>query len=455
MPLVSTIVLCLLAMLLGVFVGTLTGLIPGLHVNTAAFLFVSLISSLLSANPLLLTPAIVFIMSAAITHTFLDFIPSIFVGAPDESTCLSVLPGHRLTLRGYGYVALVYSALSGLFGSLFAVLFLPLLLSFGNEVYNTIKSFIPYILIGVMFILLLGERKKVSAAIILLLSCFLGIVVLSLPMTSGDALVSMLTGLFGLSTIIMSIYTSPSIKRQKLNFKINWRDITSNSLLGSVAGILSGLLPGITPTQSSIIVAQLKRRMSERSFIAMLGSANTVHAFIAVMSIFIISKPRSGVAIALQSLGMGKSSIPLLILCTVVSASLATVITIVVGRRFASDLTEINYGKLGIAILLFLMILTFIQASFLGGVCHVNFMFARNSCLPHGGEEEFTDGCAHLSGNSELFGMMKLTHPFVSCGKHTINFIKILVSGVKKVHELNPPSFHVENDVTLKKVKFI
>ncbi len=366
MPLVSILVFCLLAMLLGVLVGTLTGLIPGVHVNTAAFLFVSLISSLLSANPLLLTPAIAFIMSAAITHTFVDFIPSIFVGAPDESTCLSVLPGHRLTLRGHGYVALVYSALSGLFGSLFAVLFLPLLFSFGNEVYNTVKSFIPYILISVIFLLLLGERKKVSAVIIILLSCFLGIVVLSLPMTSGDALAAMLTGLFGLSTIIMSIHTTPSIERQKLTFKINWKDIATNSLLGSIAGILSGLLPGITPTQSSIVLAQLKRRMSERSFITMLGSANTVHAFIAVMSLFIILRPRSGVAIALQSLGMGKSLIPLLILCTVVSASLATAITIVAGRRFASNLVEINYRKLSIIILLFLIVLTFIQASLLG-----------------------------------------------------------------------------------------
>ena len=43
----------------------------------------------------------------AITHTFIDFIPSIFLGAPDEDSVLSILPGHKLLLKGYAYTGII------------------------------------------------------------------------------------------------------------------------------------------------------------------------------------------------------------------------------------------------------------------------------------------------------------------------------------------------------------
>ncbi|MBI2004265.1 tripartite tricarboxylate transporter permease [Candidatus Pacearchaeota archaeon] len=79
----------LLAIFAGTFTGVLTGLIPGIHVNLIGVFLISLSSTLLfNINPLYL---VIFIVAIAITHIFIDFIPSIFLGCPDTDTELSVL----------------------------------------------------------------------------------------------------------------------------------------------------------------------------------------------------------------------------------------------------------------------------------------------------------------------------------------------------------------------------
>ena len=62
--------------LLGFLIGIITGLIPGFHTNNVAILLLSIpfIEGLHAA---------ILIASAAITHTFLDIIPSTFIGAPE------------------------------------------------------------------------------------------------------------------------------------------------------------------------------------------------------------------------------------------------------------------------------------------------------------------------------------------------------------------------------------
>ena len=99
----------LIAILCGVLSGIITGLIPGIHVNLISVL-------LLSFSPLLLpftgiTSLLVYIISLSITHSFLDSIPSIYLGAPDAGQELNVLPGHRLLHQGMGHSAILYTVM--------------------------------------------------------------------------------------------------------------------------------------------------------------------------------------------------------------------------------------------------------------------------------------------------------------------------------------------------------
>ena len=88
-----------LALLLGIVVGTFTGLAPGIHINLVSAILLGSLSTIPFLNSFAKIYFVVFIVAMAITHSLLDFIPSIFLGAPDEDTALSVLPGHELEIR--------------------------------------------------------------------------------------------------------------------------------------------------------------------------------------------------------------------------------------------------------------------------------------------------------------------------------------------------------------------
>ena len=79
----------LVYVMIGIGLGTITGLIPGLHVNN----IVLILLLLTPRAPLNLSCAI---MACAITHTFVNFIPGAFLGAPDEDTAVAILPAHRM-----------------------------------------------------------------------------------------------------------------------------------------------------------------------------------------------------------------------------------------------------------------------------------------------------------------------------------------------------------------------
>ena len=89
-----------LAIILGIIAGCITGLIPGIHINLIASFLVSISAYLTIISPPI--TFVIFVVSMAITHTFIDFIPSIFLGAPDNDAALSILPGHNLLLKGKG-----------------------------------------------------------------------------------------------------------------------------------------------------------------------------------------------------------------------------------------------------------------------------------------------------------------------------------------------------------------
>ncbi len=159
--------------LFGIGVGALSGLTPGIHVNTLATLLIMSISFLssplegicystgCSLPPLLLLSCT--ILAAAICHSFLDYIPSLIMGVPDETECLSVLPSHRLLLEGKGLNALqaaAHGSLVGAMAGLMVLLPLPLLQTPVTDALDAITPLIPWILLVIPFMLFWAESGK-------------------------------------------------------------------------------------------------------------------------------------------------------------------------------------------------------------------------------------------------------------------------------------------------------
>ncbi len=169
----ADLLLLLYFTLFGMGLGALSGLAPGIHVNTLAVL---LIISAPSLSPFLedfcsstdcsLPPALLLactILSAAICHSFLDYIPSLIMGVPDETECMSVLPSHRLLLEGKGMNALLAAAQGSLVGAMagtIVLLPLPFVHVQATNALDLIAPAIPWLLLCVPFLLFWAESGK-------------------------------------------------------------------------------------------------------------------------------------------------------------------------------------------------------------------------------------------------------------------------------------------------------
>jgi len=116
----------ILAIILGISFGIITGLIPGIHINLISLIVLTLSVYLLSYVPPIIIA--IFIISMAITHTFLDSIPGIYLGAPDEAMALAALPGHRMLLKGYGHHAILLTITGSILSLIICILAAPSLL---------------------------------------------------------------------------------------------------------------------------------------------------------------------------------------------------------------------------------------------------------------------------------------------------------------------------------------
>lgn len=350
-------------LLLGILAGTTTGLIPGIHINLVGVSLIALSASFLSSiNPVYF---VVFIVSMAITHTFIDFIPSILLGCPDTDTELSVLPGHELLKKGEGYEAIILTT----FGSFIAI-FILILIAFPSiliipKIYNALQGIMAYVLISISILMIYLEKNKLNALFVFLLAGFLGLTVLNLDVK--EPLLPLLTGLFGASMLIMSIRTKTKIPPQKISKPKLKMNLITPCLGALVASPLSSLLPGLGSGQAAILGNTISKT-DKKGFLVLLGATNTLVMGFSFIALYIISRTRTGAAVAINEIaGTFSWQILVLILFVVlISGLIAFFLTIFLARIFSQKITKIDYGKLSLIVIVILFILTFIVSGFFG-----------------------------------------------------------------------------------------
>ena len=351
----------LLFLFLGIAFGTLTGLIPGIHINLIGVFLITLAASFLSfLNPIYF---VVFITAMAITHTFVDFIPSIFLGCPDTDTELSMLPGHDLLKKGKGYEAITLTT----YGSL-AAIFILIVLAFPlanllERFYNFLKILIPGLLILVSFFLISSEKKMKNALVVFLLTGLLGLAVLNIEIK--EPLLPLLTGLFGSSMLIISIKDKIFIPKQKIS-KIKVKIF--KPLLGAViASPLCSFLPGLGSGQAAIIGNSISKT-DKKGFLVLLGATNTLVMGFSFVALYAIARTRTGATVALQEIiGILSKEILVLILGVIlISGIVSFFLTIKLAKFFSKKIEKINYILLCELTLIVLIIIVFLVSGFLG-----------------------------------------------------------------------------------------
>jgi len=349
----------LLGTLIGVILGTISGIIPGVHANTLAGVLLSLQVALLSFfGPLVLAGAM---FAALITHTFVDSIPSTFLGIPDADTSLAVLPAHALCLEGNGEEAVRIAALGSACAMVIAV---PLSII----CFFLLPALQPYFdwWIGILLIATMGYMIVTSecpgwALTLFCVSGILGIfslryAFLSWHTLSGSSaiLMPLLTGLFGISVLLTaSRGTMP--EQHFRGIRMEDRAVMKYSTLGTVAGVAVGWLPGLsTASANGVLASLIGYEKNRRAYILATSAANTSNAFIGLAALFALSRMRNGVMVALSELPLPTMSE--LTVIGVLAACAAYGITVMLSRS-ASRFSGINGRLLNHAVIAFIVIL--------------------------------------------------------------------------------------------------
>ncbi|MGV8151839.1 MAG: tripartite tricarboxylate transporter permease [Candidatus Nanoarchaeia archaeon] len=358
-----------LASALGIIFGVLVGLTPGIHTNLIGAFLVSLSSSyFMDIKPIILAS---FIVSISITSIIIDFIPSIFLGAPDEDSALSILPGHEMLIQGKGYSALLTSNLGCITGVILTFILAPFFILFLAKIYPYFKKIIFIILFLIIFSMIYSEKNIKFAIIITILAGFLGISSINLGIK--QPLLPLLTGLFGSSSLIMSISRKQKIPPQSIcslkEVLINLKKKTLKPIVASlIASPLCSFLPGLGSSQAAAIGSYSFKEFEKQEFLFLIGTINMLVMGLSFITLYCIGKSRTGSAAAIQNIipSFGIKELVVILFIMFASSFFAFFTSIFIAKKIIKNISKVSYSKLSLFVLVFLCIIIISISSFWG-----------------------------------------------------------------------------------------
>lgn len=353
----------IIAFLIGILIGILTGLTPGIHSNLAA----SAMVAYLLLKEINAESVAVMIIAMGVAHSILDTIPSIFLGMPDSEKIMSALPSHKMLFEGRGFEAVVLSVTGTLFGTILAVVTLPLAGLIFSLLYYKISWAIGSILLVLLTVLIMQEKNKFPAIIIITITGILGIAVFRLDVK--EPLLPMLSGLFGVSALFLGFIENTSIpKQEKCNVIIKKSDWLKPSLISLLFGTFSAFLPGMGPSQVAALGSKLIKNITEKGYIILSSALSTINLIVGIAALYSIGKSRSGIIAAIQSLGFKTSFliILLMVFAALAAGGISSIIAIFIAKNISQVLPKINYKKLSVAIILLVIMIVLIISGFMG-----------------------------------------------------------------------------------------
>jgi len=350
----------------GAFIGTLSGLVPGIHVNTLAALMMTFYPSLERLLSIFIpsdcVPVCVAscVMSASVVHSFVDFVPSVFIGAPDPDDVLSMLPGHRLFSEGKGMVAVRSAAIGSTVGACASIaIAIPmqylLVIGLGGYLDDLTVAVLSIVLLMMVF----SESdigKGVWALTTVLLSGFLGYFCMNAdipcngPFGYGNILFPLLTGLFGMPALLQSL------KRTETTEQTDGEIYPIGpvpGLKGVMTGCITGWFPGITATAGAIVSDTVTPEREPKGFISMVASIGTASAVMMLVTISVSGKGRSGTMLVIEDIlgdsvvGFMNGPFLLLLFSVAIAALLGYKLTVFSGNIMSSlvsrmDIADVN-----------------------------------------------------------------------------------------------------------------
>ena len=217
-----------------------------------------------------------------------------------------------------------------------------------------------------------NNTQRLISALIFLVSGILGIFVLNSNLGSNLGLLTLLSGLFSISNLIISVNEEPKIPPQKDDKTILIdKGFKKSVLAGSLSGCILGLLPGFGPAQGTIIAQALtlNKNIKPEDFIVTNSGINVSDTLFSLIAIYLINNPRSAISMYINYIipKITLNHVIFFIFVSLVSVSIACVLSIKLGDYLLTHITKLNYKKLNISIILLITMIIIVYTILTGG----------------------------------------------------------------------------------------
>lgn len=350
---------------IGVILGIITGLTPGIHSNFVMGLMASAMPATL-ISPL---AAIFLITSLTLTHIFVEFLPTVLLGATESESFLATLPAHKMLLEGRANEAVGLMLNGALWGALLMLISWPLFMYFTPKLNQFLHPAFPFILIALSGYLILIEKNKVIATGIALLAGILGYAALNLPVK--EPLLPLLSGLFGISSLVTSISNKSKVPPQKeiSEDQLNRKEKLSLTLKTLLIGFPCSILPGVGGGYAALLGAETTKT-SEREYLSLVGAMSIYTTAASLILVISINKARTGAAAMLQKISLNPTLET--ILWIMVAITISTLIAYSISKKLAPiaarQLGKINYQRASLVVLVMLITLIFLVSGTIGAL---------------------------------------------------------------------------------------
>jgi putative membrane protein len=266
-----------------------------------------------------------------------------------------------------------------------------------SRAYPVVSGYMPYILAATVVFLVATERGgevgrsgraggrgaiavRAKAVVVLGASGLLGYYVLT-HSPGAEAVVgepSLLTplfvGLFGVPILVASASENAEIPEQDGDgVALSRRSVAVHAVGGGVAGSIVGWLPGVSPAVATGFVQSLlpdseTEPESMREFIVAVSGVDSSNAVFALLALYFIGFPRSGVMVALDrlELSLNAGTVGVYLVAVAVVSVASFLLTVTLGRYAFGVVRRFNYRVLSAGVIVLLVGVTFVFSGFVG-----------------------------------------------------------------------------------------
>ncbi|MBI5392170.1 tripartite tricarboxylate transporter permease [Candidatus Woesearchaeota archaeon] len=343
----------------GIIVGIFTGLIPGLHSNLLTIIILSLAQKIGIQGQQFWIAGLIALTT---THLFINILPSAFLGATNDENIMELLPLQRLVKKGKvleGILAGILGTMAGLYGTM---LIAPIIIWASALVYTKIQKIIPFILIGLLLLLLKKEPNKFKAGLIIFFSGLLGWLVFN-KFTLEEPLLPLLTGLFGLSSLLIGIQnkeTKIRMQKQIDTIKTEKKLWTRLGIQGIGIASCASLLPTISSSHAAFLVSLWTKVYQEVEWIFLSSIINASYLITSFLTFIALGKERSGMIAGIAKItNIDSTQLEWMLIAVIITSGIAAVWTWKLAK-FAARKTKnkIPIKKITYCVILLMIFLT-------------------------------------------------------------------------------------------------